>query len=106
MVMFCINGKDLQLTFSNVISDENSGSAEWIATYTFSKLTKKVRNKIKTKFVFENGKIIKYNDSFSYYKWSFQALSMAGILLSWTPFLKNKVKNNAKKNLNSFLNKK
>ena len=103
--MLCINGKDLQLNFSNVVANENYGSAKWIATYTFSKSNRKVTNKIKANFVFENGKIIKHTDCFSFYRWSSQALGFSGLLLGWTPFLKNKVKQQALKNLNNFMDK-
>ena len=34
--MLITRGKDLQLEFSNVEANETMGSAEWIATYTFS----------------------------------------------------------------------
>jgi hypothetical protein len=104
--MFCKNGKDLQIQFSNIITDENFGSVDWIATYTFSKSNRKVTNKIKANFLFENGKIIKHTDSFSFYNWSCQALGMLGILLGWTPNIKNKVKQQALKNLMSFMNNK
>ena len=56
--MLIKGGKDLQLEFSDVKADEKEGSANWVATYTFSKTGKKVINKIHAKFIFENGKII------------------------------------------------
>ena len=104
--MLCIRGKDLELEFKNVTADGRTGSAEWIANYTFSKSGKKVENRIKADFVFENGKIIKHTDHFSFYRWSGQALGLSGLLLGWTPFLKNKVRATAMKGLNDFMNKK
>jgi ketosteroid isomerase-like protein len=104
--MLCLRGKDLELEFKNVNADEKTGSAEWIATYTFSKSGRKVENRIKVDFIFENGKIAKHSDHFSFYRWSRQALGISGLLLGWTPFLKNKVRKTAMKNLNDFINKK
>jgi ketosteroid isomerase-like protein len=104
--MLCKNGKDLQLEFKNVSAKETTGSAEWIATYTFSRSGNKVVNKIKAEFVFENGKIIKHTDYFSFYNWSKQALGISGLLLGWTPLIKNKVRTTAMKNLTDFMNRK
>lgn len=103
--MLITKGKDLQLEFKNVEADENRGSAEWIATYTFSATGNKVINKIKANFVFENGKIKKHQDSFDFYNWSKQALGFKGLLLGRTSFLHNKVKQQAKNNLIKFMNK-
>lgn len=101
--MLCLRGKDLQIHFQNVTADEKSGSCEWIANYTFSQTGKKVKNQIKASFEFENGKIIKHLDSFDFYKWSSQALGLTGKLLGWTSFLKNKVRQTARKSLTDFM---
>jgi hypothetical protein len=55
-----------------------------------------VINKIKANFVFENGKIKEHKDSFDFYKWAKQALGFKGLLLGWTSFLHNKVKQQAR----------
>ena len=104
--MLCIRGKDFKLEFKNVAANDKTGSAEWIATYIFSKSGRKVENRIKADFVFENGKIVKHTDCFSFYRWSRQALGISGLLLGWTSFLKNKVRVTAIQGLNDFMNKK
>lgn len=104
--MLITRGKDLQLEFKNIRADEKTGSAEWVATYTFSATGKKVVNRINASFVFENGKIIKHTDHFSFYKWSSQALGFMGFFLGWTSFLKQKVRSQAAKSLSEFLNRK
>lgn len=103
--MLIRRGKDLQLEFKNVSANEKTGNAEWIATYTFSATGKTVINHIYASFEFENGKIIKHVDRFSFYKWSKQALGLMGLLLGWTPFLKRKIRIQALKNLNEFISK-
>ena len=102
--MLIKRGKDLELTFKNVSANEKTGSAEWIANYTFSQTGRKVENHIKANFEFENGKIIKHVDSFDFYKWSSQALGLPGKLLGWTSFLQNKVRQTAMKSLDDFMN--
>lgn len=101
--MLCKNGKDLQLEFSNIQASEKSGSAEWIATYTFSKTGRKVVNRIKAEFVFADGKIISHIDRFSFYKWSSQALGLSGKLLGWTSLLRKKVRKSARQSLGDFI---
>lgn len=104
--MLCLRGKDLELRFQNVSADEKNGSAEWIANYTFSQTGKKVENRIKANFEFENGKIVKHIDTFDFYKWASQALGLSGTLLGWTSFLKNKVRQSAMKSLTEFMSSK
>ncbi len=103
--MFCVNGKDLKVEFKNISANEKTGSAEWIAYYIFSVTGSNVVNRIKSNFVFEQGKIIKHIDHFNFYDWAKQALGASGLLLGWTPFVKNKVRKVAMKNLQDYMNK-
>lgn len=84
--MLITKGKDLRLDFKNVKADGRTGSAEWIAAYTFSATGNKVINKIKASFVFENGKIREHKDNFDFYAWAKQALGLKGLFLGWTSF--------------------
>lgn len=93
--MFCRNGKDLQIEFSKIQADDDMVSTEWTATYTFSKTNRKVVNHIKSKFNLADGKIISHTDHFNFYNWASQALGLPGILLGWTPLLKNKIRRDA-----------
>lgn len=101
--MLITNGKDLKLEFKNIEADEKTGKAHWDAYYTFTKTGKKVVNKIDARFTFENGKIVQHIDTFSFYNWARQALGFTGLLLGWTPFLKNKIRTLAMKNLQAFM---
>ncbi len=101
--MLIKRGKDLQVEFKNIQSDDMKGSAEWIATYTFSKTKRKVTNCIKAAFISENNKILKHTDHFNFYKWSSQALGITGFLMGWTPFLKRKIQQAAMKGLAEYM---
>jgi hypothetical protein len=48
------------------------------------------------------GKIIRQVDSFSLWRWSRQALGTRGLLLGWTPIVKNKVQAQAANSLRQF----
>ncbi len=101
--MLIRRGKDLKLEFKNIQADNNKGSAEWIATYTFSASGNKVVNRIKAVFEFENGKIVKHTDSFDFPLWAKQALGFKGWLLGRTSFLRKKVQGTAKQSLEKFI---
>jgi ketosteroid isomerase-like protein len=101
--MFCVKSKDLKIEFSNITADETKGNAQWKATYPFSKTGRKVVNYITANFIFENGKIVKHADSFNFYSWCKQALGITGLLLGWTPFLKNKVHKTAMQSHNDYM---
>jgi len=103
--MLVTRGKDLVLAFSNVQADGKQGSADWVATYTFSATKRKVVNRIHADFVFENGKIVLHRDHFSFYKWARQALGFPGLLFGWSGFILESVRQKAMGNLASFMNK-
>lgn len=101
--MLCLRAKNFDLTYSEVQAEKYDGSARWEADYLFSGTQRQVKNKIESKFYFMDGKIIEHLDSFNFWRWSCMALGMPGYFLGWTPILKKKVQNQAKKNLNVFL---
>ncbi len=103
--MFCVKGKDLKIEFKNVSANEKTASAEWMAVYSFSATGRKVVNRIKSYFIIEQGKILKHTDQFNFYEWAKQALGISGLLLGWAPFVKNKLRTTAMKNLQDYMNK-
>ena len=100
--MLCERGKDLKLEHSRVVADDNSGSAHWEARYTFSTTGRLVHNIIDAKFTFRDGKIATHTDSFDFWRWSRQALGGAGLVLGWSPMLRNKVRATAAAGLAAF----
>ncbi len=96
---------NIHITFSDVIADDFSGNAKWIATYNFSQTNRKVVNVIDAKFEFRDGLIIKHTDNFYLYEWSEQALGWKGFLFGWTNFMKNKIRETAQKSLEIYMKK-
>lgn len=101
--MLALAGKDLTVSFANVKSDGASGSCNWEARYSFSMTGRKVHNVIHTTFEFAEGKIIRHRDSFNLWRWTSMALGMPGILLGWTPIIRSRIRNTARKNLKKFI---
>ena len=102
--MLCERGKDMTLEFS-VAEKDGVISAHWEPKYSFSQTGNFVHNIIDAEFEFRDGKIIKHVDSFNFWSWSRQALGAPGLLLGWTPFLRNKVSQMAMDNLKKFIHK-
>ncbi len=101
--MLIDGGKDLSLEVSGVSADATSGKAHWDATYTFSATGRKVLNRIDASFVIRDGLIVEHVDRFDFWSWSRQALGLPGLLLGWSPIVRNKVKAEAGKNLSKWM---
>src|SRR6478672_8769354 len=93
---------NLKVSVANIASDADTGSADWTAEYLFSKTGRKVVNRVNAKFRFKDGLIIYHLDNFDFWKWSQQALGVTGFLFGWTPFLRNKVRKQARAALEKY----
>jgi ketosteroid isomerase-like protein len=104
-LMLCERGKDLELTFSDISANDKTGKAHWEAKYTFSQTGKKVYNIIDATFEFRDGKIIKHQDTFDFWRWSSMALGLPGSLLGWFPPFQSAVRKKAMEGLEIFMKK-
>jgi ketosteroid isomerase-like protein len=75
---------DLKVELADHEADGDTGTAHWIATYTFS-TGRPVVNDIRARFRFRDGKIVEHEDSFSFWRWARQALGPAGLMLGLPP---------------------
>ncbi|MUU77357.1 nuclear transport factor 2 family protein [Winogradskyella endarachnes] len=107
-LMLCAsqNGKDFKAEYSNIITNEKTGSAHWEAFYTFSKTGNKVHNKIDATFEFKDGLIIKHTDVFNLRDWAKQAMGFKGFLFGGMSFFKNKLQLQTNSLLDKFITKK
>lgn len=92
-----------KITLADVSVDgEEKGSAEWWARYNYGESKRPVVNQVFASFVIRDGKIVTHTDRFDMWKWSRQALGLNGLLLGWTPFLRNKVQQTTNEMLAKF----
>lgn len=101
--MLCSRAQDLQVAATDIAADDRSGRAHWDATYTFTQTGRRVHNRIDATFEFRDGLIAVHRDRFDFWAWSRQALGAPGMVLGWTPFLRNKVRGQARAGLRKFL---
>lgn len=103
--MLCARAKDLEVRFSDVQADDTGGSAHWEADYLFSQTGRTVHNRIDATFRFRDRLIVEHRDRFDLWAWSRQALGLPGVLLGWSPLLRNKVRSQARRGLTQFQSK-
>ncbi len=96
---------EIKIEFSDIKANENSGSANWVATYKFSQTNRKVVNVIHAEFEFQDELIIKHTDHFDIWKWSKQALGFVGFIMGWTGFMQRKIQEKALSSLRKFQEK-
>lgn len=95
-----------KLTWRDVQADASGGSAHWDAHYRFSATGRIVDNAIDARLTFTpEGLIATHRDRFDFWTWSRQALGVPGLLLGWSPMLRNKVRATAAKNLAAYMSR-
>lgn len=95
----------IKINAKNIEAAGEKGSADWVAEYEFSQTGRKVINNIHAEFEFKNGKIIRHIDNFDIWQWSKQALGLPGLLLGWSSFMQNKIRQNANAALREYSSK-
>jgi ketosteroid isomerase-like protein len=94
--------EDLEVRLAEHDAGDERGSAHWLADYTF-RTGRRVHNDIRAEFRFRDGLIAEHRDSFSFWRWSRQALGPPGLLLGWTPIVRGKVQKEARAGLDEFM---
>lgn len=85
--MLCGATKDLRVEVPEHASDGATGSAHWIATYTF-RTGRRVVNDVHATFRFgPDGLIVEHRDDFDLRRWAGQAIGPSGTVLGLTPLL-------------------
>ena len=94
---------DLSVNLVEHEAGDHSGTAHWLADYTFTQTGRKVHNDVRASFRFEDGLIAEHHDSFSFHGWAKQALGPTGLLLGWTPIVHGATRKRARAGLDEFM---
>ena len=103
--MLVARATDLVIRFYVKRADDTRGAAHWDADYTFVKTGRKVGNRIDAEFEFQDGLIRRHKDHFDFWRWSRMALGAPGVLLGWSPVIRNAVRKQAAEGLEAFRRK-
>ena len=95
--------KDLSVVVRDVVADDETGSAHWTATYTFTATGRHVVNEIDATFRFRDGVVIEHVDRFSFWRWSRQALGPIALVMGSNPLGHALVQRRARGQLESFM---
>jgi ketosteroid isomerase-like protein len=101
--MLLSRAADLQVQLDDASGGEEGGIAHWTARYTFSRTGRPVVNRVRAMFAFRDGLIVRHYDHFSFWRWASQALGPAGRLLGWFAGVKWKVRRDAARALERFI---
>ncbi|HEY0278160.1 MAG TPA: nuclear transport factor 2 family protein [Solirubrobacterales bacterium] len=94
--------RDLVITLREHEADERTGTAHWIAKYTFS-TGRRVENDIRANFAFDgDGLINDHVDDFDFHRWASQALGPKGHLVALLPPMRAKARAQALSQLAAF----
>lgn len=101
--MLCARAMDLVITVDGVTAADDSGRARWEARYTFKLTGRPVVNRIEAEFRFANGLIIRHQDRFDFWRWARMAFGLKGLLLGWSPLMKNEVRRKSRQALRNYV---
>jgi ketosteroid isomerase-like protein len=93
--------EDLRVELAEHETQGDTGSARWIARYTFTRTGRPVVNDVRAAFRFHDGRIAEHDDSFSFWGWARQALGPAGLILG-LPGISRIVQRRARQDLAEF----
>ncbi|SMG56163.1 nuclear transport factor 2 family protein [Paraburkholderia susongensis] len=97
--MLVKHAQDFSLSFGEIEADDESGRAQWVASYQFSQTGRPVVNRIDARFVFRDGLIIEHRDRFDLWLWMRQAMGVRGTLLGWSPLVQRMLRAQARRGL-------
>jgi ketosteroid isomerase-like protein len=100
--MLTARATDLKIELHEHEAAADSGSAHWIARYTFN-TGRPVLNDIQARFRFSDGLIADHVDDFNFRGWAKQALGPTGNLVAVLPPLRKKARGQARGQLEDFI---
>jgi ketosteroid isomerase-like protein len=100
--MLTSRAEDLTVDVSEITADDRTGSARWVAHYTFTQTGRPVVNDIRASFRFTDGLIVEHRDQFDWWRWARQALGPVGRLFGWNGLFQNAARNKARATLAEF----
>ncbi len=101
--MLTSRATDLEIELASHDASETTGSANWIARYTFGATGRHVVNDVRATFRFSDGLIADHVDEFDFRHWARQALGIRGVLMALVPPLRAKVRSRARAQLEEFM---
>ena len=93
--MLTARATDLSVELRSREADADTGSANWVATYTFTATGRPVVNDVQASFRFADGLIVDHLDQFSFRRWASQAFGPGGNAIALLPPLRTRARRTA-----------
>ena len=93
--------EDLSVELAEHSAEGDTGTARWIARYTFTRTGRPVVNDVRARFRFQDGRFVEHRDSFPFGAWARQALGPPGLVLGLPP-LNLLIRRRAREDLSKF----
>ena len=103
--MLLSRAEDLGVEVKVLEDSATRARVDWVAHYTFTATGRPVVNRVHTEMAISLGKIVRQVDRFSLWRWSSQALGTRGLLLGWTPVVRNRIRAQAAQSLREYARK-
>ena len=100
--MLTSRSDDLSVELAEHEAEGDTGSARWIARYTFTRTGRPVVNDVRASFRFRDGLIADHRDSFPLVKWARQAIGGPAGLVIGLPGLNQLMRRRARSDLAEF----
>jgi ketosteroid isomerase-like protein len=101
--MLCSRGRDLVVTWRDVVADDEQGTAAWDARYTFAATGRPVQNRIASAFTFADGRIASQRDTFDFRRWSRMAIGPVARMPFMSPVVQKSVRRKARATLDAWM---
>ena len=101
--MLTERGTDLRVELLEHSADGDRGSAHWRAPTRSPRPGARSSTTCRATLRFDDGLIADHVDDFDFHRWARQALGPSGLLLGWTPLLRNAVRRRARAGLDEYL---
>lgn len=88
------NAKNFSFTYGDVVKvDDEYYTCENLILYRHPQTNRIMKDKRKSFFRMENGKIVEQSDAFKLYGWNRQAFGISGWILGWNTAFQKRVRN-------------
>ncbi len=94
---------DLTVHYFDLEANGETGEAKWLAKYFYGPKRRLVVNEVSASFTFKDGKIYTHTDDFDLWRWTRQALGLAGTFMGWSGYMRSKIQATTKGRLDKFI---
>ena len=100
--MLLAGSEDLEVSHELLGVTDDTARVAWTAHYTFPSTGRHVTNEITARLRVVDGRIVDHRDDFDLHRWAGRALGPVGRLLGWTPWLRGRIRADARRGLQRY----